>query len=93
MHCEVYLRRNISCLQCKIAKSRSWHKTYMHNALMRYGKELKNGKRRKAFKKDLYDTSFWRVVCSTRRSCFLLRKILSKCPSKHVIGYIYIYIG
>jgi len=44
MHCEVYLRRNISCLQCKIAKSRSWHKTYMHNALMRYGKELKNGK-------------------------------------------------
>jgi len=24
--------------------------------------------------------------------CFLLRKILSICPSKHVIGYIYIYI-
>jgi hypothetical protein len=41
MHCEIYLRRNITCLQCKNAKPGKWHYTYMHNTLMRYRKELK----------------------------------------------------
>jgi len=44
MYCEMYLRRNITCLQYKNAKPGKWHNTYMHNTLMRYQKEFKKWK-------------------------------------------------